>query len=187
MKAFQIGEKVTFLHEHGTGVVKGFRSAHVVIIEDETGFERFFPLTELVKIHSTEFELGFNPEKFKLAKESHTKATVYEREERSYGNSLSAKFWEIDLHIEELVDSHRGMTNAEILRHQMSEFRSFFARAIHHRIPRLIIIHGVGEGVLKDEVRLFLAKKDHLEYFDAPYTHYGKGATEIRLSQKIFE
>ena len=46
---------------------------------------------------------------------------------------------------------------------------------------KLIIIHGVGEGVLKDEVRLFLSKKEGIEYFDADYREYGKGATAVEL------
>jgi DNA-nicking Smr family endonuclease len=45
----------------------------------------------------------------------------------------------------------------------------------------LIAIHGVGEGVLKNEIRSFLGKKDNVEFFDASYMEYGKGATEIRL------
>lgn len=186
MALFEINEKVGFLHEQGYGIVRGFRENNELIIEDETGFERFFHANDLVKIKSMEFELGGAiPSKEEL--NSHKKiATVYEKEEAAFG-AKSAKFWEIDLHIEELIDSHRGMSNAEILQIQLAEFRAFYSKAIHHRIPKIIIIHGVGEGVLKDEVRLFLSKKEHIEYFDAPYQEYGKGATEVRISQILFD
>lgn len=187
MKTFQINEKVTFLHEKGSGIVKKICSAHKIIIEDENGFERLFSVNDLVKIHSTEFSLHYKINKFDADKSSPKNVNIYEHEEAILGKTGFSKFWEIDLHIEELLDSHRGMTNTEILHHQMSEFRVFFARAIRYRIPKLIVIHGVGEGVLKHEIRLFLSKKEHLEYFDAPYIDYGKGATEIRLSQKIFD
>jgi len=187
VKNFQIGEKVGFLHERGTGIVKGFRSKDELIVEDETGFERFYPLEEVIKIHSTDFEIDFsNPLLISGEPEINT-SEIYEKEELIYGNAKASKFWEIDLHIEELTDSHRGMSNAEILQKQLGEFRAFFRKAIKHRIPKLIVIHGVGEGVLKDEIRLFLSKKEHIEYFDASYQEYGKGATEIRLAQILFD
>ena len=63
----------------------------------------------------------------------------------------------------------------------MTEFRSFYARAQEKSISKIIVIHGVGEGVLKNEIRSFLSKKENLEFFDASYADYGKGATEIRL------
>ncbi len=187
MNTFQINEKVAFLHEQGQGIVKGFKSKNELIIEDETGFERFFPISEVIKIHSTNFSLGRHAIPDKESSKKEKSAVIYEREEQIYGNTNSSKFWEIDLHIEEILDSHLGMSNAEILKRQLSEFRSFYAKAIHRRIPKIIVIHGVGEGILKDEIRLFLSKKEHIEYFDASYLDYGKGATEIRFSQRLFE
>lgn len=186
MKIYQIGEKVGFLHESGYAIVKGFRSDKEVIIEDETGFERFIPIQELIKIQSLNFDLGGAIPSKEFTPPNRNKSVIYEKEELAYG-AKSSKFWEIDLHIEELIDSHKGMTNAEILSIQLSEFRSFYRKSIQHRIPKIIIIHGVGEGVLKDEIRLFLSKKEHIEYFDAPYQDYGKGATEIRFSNTLFE
>jgi DNA-nicking Smr family endonuclease len=73
------------------------------------------------------------------------------------------------------------MGNAEILSYQLKELRNFYSKARDKHIRKLIIIHGVGEGVLKDEVRLFLSKKEGIEYFDADYREYGKGATAVEL------
>lgn len=187
MNTFQINEKVAFLHEQGQGIVKGYKSQNELIIEDETGFECYFHISDVIKIHSNDFNLGRQaiPDKDEVVQQN--KMVIYEREEQIYGNTNSSKFWEIDLHIEEIVDSHRGMNNAEILKRQLSEFRSFYAKAIRYRIPKIIVIHGVGEGVLKDEIRLFLSKKEYVEYFDASFHDYGKGATEIRFSQRLFE
>lgn len=185
MKVFQIGERVTFLNEQGQGTVKGFKSSAIVIVEDDFGFERDFPIQELVKIHSQDFQLG-NPIPPKNEPTKRRNSSINEREELLSGTAMSSKYWEIDLHIEELIESHRGMTNAEILKHQMTEFKAFYNKALRHRISKLIVIHGVGEGVLKDEIRLFLARKEHIEFFDASYQEYGKGATEIRISQQLF-
>jgi len=73
------------------------------------------------------------------------------------------------------------MSNTQILNRQMSMFKSFFENAKSKNIRKLIIIHGVGEGVLKEEVRSFLSKLEGVEYFDASYADYGKGATQIEL------
>ena len=40
---------------------------------------------------------------------------------------------------------------------------------------------GVGEGVLKQEIRSYLDKQEGVEYFDADFREYGKGATTIEI------
>ena len=48
-------------------------------------------------------------------------------------------------------------------------------------LEELTNIHGVGEGVLKSEVRIFLSGKEGLDYYDADFREYGKGATSVDL------
>ena len=103
------------------------------------------------------------------------------RKESSHSGARDQELWELDLHIEVLVDSHAGMSNSEILERQMRELRVFYNSALQKRIRKLIIIHGVGEGVLKQEVRDFLAGKDGISYFDADFRTYGKGATAVEI------
>ncbi len=107
------------------------------------------------------------------------------KEERLTGQRKPIAVWEIDLHIESLLDSHAGMSNQEILNYQLKEFQSFFKRAKQHHIRKLIIIHGVGEGILKDEVRAFLVNKHGIEYYDADFREYGKGATAIEIRYNL--
>ena len=177
---FSIGEQVGFLYEKGGGIVRRFAADKRIFVEDETGFERPFLANELVKIHSTNYQIS-DQNLSVMEDETLSNANVTVRSEMLTGRRRVSEVWEIDLHIEELLDSHIGMSNAEILLRQMTEFRSFFKRAQAKSIPKLVVIHGVGEGVLKNEIRMFLAKKDHLEFYDASYLEYGKGATEIRL------
>jgi dsDNA-specific endonuclease/ATPase MutS2 len=49
----------------------------------------------------------------------------------------------------------------------------------------VILIHGVGEGILKEEVRTFLSKQEGVEYFDADFREYGKGATTAEIRYNI--
>ena len=56
---------------------------------------------------------------------------------------------EVDLHINQLTKSTRGMDNFEMLTLQLNTARDKVEFAIQKRISKLVFIHGVGAGVLK--------------------------------------
>jgi hypothetical protein len=185
--SFQLGEKVGFLFERGGGVVCKIDSTLRIWVEDETGFERPFLSNELVKLHGDDYHLPDNDvaqihEDDTLSSMRHT---IRKEQLTGGGSRRSIDVWEIDLHIESLLESHIGMSNADILSLQLKEFRSFFNRAKGNGIRKLVIIHGVGEGVLKDEVRIFLSKKEGVEYYDADFREYGKGATAVEIYYNV--
>jgi hypothetical protein len=89
---------------------------------------------------------------------------------------------EVDLHIEELVDDHSGMSGREVLDAQMLRFTTALEGALRGRTRRIIFIHGVGNGKLKYELRKTLDRKyARLKYQDASYREYGYGATMVIL------
>jgi dsDNA-specific endonuclease/ATPase MutS2 len=90
----------------------------------------------------------------------------------------SAYEMEIDLHIEELIDNYKGMSNAEIVVIQLRHFEIALDEAINAHCRRLTVIHGVGNGRLKTEVRNILSAQG-LRFHDASYSKYGFGATEV--------
>lgn len=86
----------------------------------------------------------------------------------------------IDLHIEKLTNDWEKMSNAEILNTQLNEFHKWFDLAIAHHQHSLIVIHGIGKGVLKDEIHDELKLKRNVKTFINQYhPKYGYGATEI--------
>ena len=86
----------------------------------------------------------------------------------------------IDLHIEKLTDNWQRMSNFEILTLQLKTFEKYYQLAIVHHQPSLIVIHGVGEGRLRDEVHEILRTKQEVKNFVNQYhPRYGYGATEI--------
>jgi hypothetical protein len=97
-------------------------------------------------------------------------------------NNDPAYEMEINLHIEELLDNYKGMSNAEIIQVQLKHFQTALDTAINKHFRKLIVIHGVGNGRLKQEVRTIITSYDHLKYYDASYNKYGFGATEIVIS-----
>ena len=90
---------------------------------------------------------------------------------------------EVDLHIEKLTRSSRGMSNYDILNLQMETAKRQLEFAIGKRIQKIVFIHGVGEGVLKAELDFFLGRYDNLKFYDADYQKYGLGATEVYIFQ----
>lgn len=86
----------------------------------------------------------------------------------------------VDLHIEKISDNWKHLSNFEILNLQLKEFEKFYDLAVSHYQPSLTIIHGVGEGKLKDEIHFILRTKREVKSFVNQYTAaYGYGATEI--------
>jgi dsDNA-specific endonuclease/ATPase MutS2 len=178
MNKFKIGERVLFLHEKGEGKVLEIINAHQIRIEDSDGFDQVYLASELVKIHGEFDEDDINPPNKEL-EENKQKANYTILEDKT--DSKRKNFWELDLHIESLTDDHRGMSNFDIMKTQLQEFKRFFSKAKSNQIEKLVVIHGVGEGVLKNEIRSFLANQEYIEFYDASYLEYGKGATEIKI------
>jgi hypothetical protein len=89
---------------------------------------------------------------------------------------------EVDLHIHQLLEDTRGLTNHEMLEIQMGRFRNELETAIAKGTRRIVFIHGVGNGTLKLELRKELNTKYKKYYFqDASFKEYGYGATMVIL------
>lgn len=177
---FNIGEKVSFLTETGYGIVMSYKNEDWIIVEDETGFERELPIKEIVKIHGDQSQSLMDD--FELSDVYDVPVNMGQSAPR--GLTKFKDYWEIDLHSHMILDTERGLSNSQILERQLYEVKRCFRDAMKNLVRKLIIIHGVGEGVLKQEVRYFLEGKEGIEFYDADFREYGKGATEVRLYYK---
>ncbi len=89
---------------------------------------------------------------------------------------------EIDLHIQELLDDSTGLSNKEILDIQLEKVESEMKAGIQSGVKKIVFIHGLGQGVLKQEVTKLLKSKFPKYYFqDASFKEYGYGATMVML------
>lgn len=87
---------------------------------------------------------------------------------------------EIDLHIENLTNGYAKLDRSQILRIQLQHFRRFLEKAIRLGVPRIFIIHGVGEGKLKEAIALELKSHPEVHKFKNEFhAKYGYGATEV--------
>jgi len=181
------GDKVTFLNEECGGVITEVLNERYAIVENEDGFDEKYLISELVlagnaksyKLDGIEHVLSVQE---KIQSEGKMKIHEdFDRKSRSLVSYVQDEV-EIDLHIEELIDSHRGMSNGEILSVQMANFKRELNVAIQRKAKKMIVIHGVGEGTLKSEIHRELYEHyPNMEYHDANYRKYGYGATEIIL------
>ncbi|MBL7730032.1 MAG: Smr/MutS family protein [Chitinophagaceae bacterium] len=86
----------------------------------------------------------------------------------------------IDLHIDKLTDNWQGMSNYEILELQIKTFEKYYYLALHQHLKKFTVVHGIGEGVLKEEIHEILRlKKDVKSFVNQHHPLFGWGATEI--------
>ena len=90
---------------------------------------------------------------------------------------------EVDLHIHQLVQSTKGLTNYDMLTLQLETARRQLEFAINKRIQKVVFIHGVGEGVLRTELEYLFGRYENVKFYDANYQKYGVGATEVYILQ----
>ena len=191
---FSIGQFVAVLDEDLQGKVVGVTPSKVSI-ETQDGFLMQYPLNAVVLI----------PTPKHLKKDIHYKQT---KEEKSYVHNehktllkttaisntyknttnLSTSVNgvpEIDLHIQELVKSIKGMTNSDILEIQLDCAIDFLKQTYRKRIPRVVLIHGKGQGVLKQALYDALERYDNLAISQANPSQYGQGAMEVYFLQHV--
>ncbi len=84
----------------------------------------------------------------------------------------------MDLHIDQLIDTTAGMSNADVLEYQLQKFNEVMSE---HRAQlkhqKIVFIHGKGDGVLKKAILSRLGKKYPTCFHqDASFQEYGYGA-----------
>jgi hypothetical protein len=91
---------------------------------------------------------------------------------------------EVDLHIHELTDEPERLEPMAILEIQMKKVKQTLDNAIVQKQPKVVFIHGVGQGKLKYEIRKELdSNYKGIEYQDASFQEYGYGATMVLIPQ----
>ena len=181
----KIGDKVETIDDAIKGTVTKIEN-DAIFMEDEDGFEFEFTKNELIILNADESinlgslsnrsisDIAREKEGFKKRKAPSTKPKKRHR-----------PTFVVDLHIHQLTDSTKGMTNFDMLNLQLDTARGQLEFAIRERMPKLVFIHGVGEGVLKQELHTVLRRYNNVTFYDADYREYGLGATEVKIFQNV--
>jgi DNA-nicking Smr family endonuclease len=179
---FKIGDRVSFLDSKETGLIEKITNERMAVIKMENGLLVPHLINNLVPYKD---ENAYNLKALNFYDEFDAKVQRNQPKSTKQRNNVSIFTNDemvVDLHIEDLVDSHVGLSNSQILNIQLSHFNRELNVAIRSKIKKLIVIHGVGEGVLKSAIRKELMEHYYqYEFHDASYRDYGYGATEINL------
>lgn len=167
---WETGSRVSYLNDIGGGVIKAQSDGGFWVLDDD-GFERWLSKAELVLVSGDIVrELS---ESETVNKDSPRK--VYEP------RPVEKTILEVDLHIHELLEFDSHLSDHEKLEHQIRVARHQLAEARRKNYKKVVLIHGVGKGVLKEKIREMLDGMERLEYYDASLQKYGVGATEVVL------
>ena len=179
MRSFNIGDWVEVLDDDISGTVKGFESDGRISIETEDGFELTFLPNELVGHFDEAIEVDRSALQDVIVEETSSNS----KKRKSTKRQKSIPPMEVDLHIHHLTNSTKNMTNFEMLNLQLDTARSQLEFAIRKRIQKVVFIHGVGQGVLKAELETLLSRYNNVNFYEASFSEYGAGATEVFIYQ----
>lgn len=182
---FKVGDRVVVLDEAISGKVSKIVSDAVFVLTDD-GFElEFQPHELLVQNEAT-------PIKSHLFSGTSVNEIISEKERITKHKSIKIKpkertqpTMEVDLHIHQLTDRDKHMSNYEMLDLQLQTAKRQLEFAITKRIQKIVFIHGVGEGVLKAELETLFGRYENVKHYDADYQKYGLGATEVYIYQNV--
>ncbi|WP_179352224.1 Smr/MutS family protein [Winogradskyella vidalii] len=181
---FKVGDSVETLDDDIFGVITKILGNQITV-EDNDGFELQFEAHELMLMASGDsledavYNTDIEAVKKEKASKKRQSAPAVKPKERN------APKFEVDLHIHHLTKSVRGMTNYDMLNLQLDTARGQLEFAIRKRIPKVVFIHGVGEGVLRQELETLFGRYNNVVFYDADYKTYGLGATEVKILQNV--
>jgi len=169
----ELGDRVSVIDESLEGVVVEIND-NEISLECIDGFRYIYKKSQLLKIseNGVEFEIDERQdlENLLLEKSERKQLPISHRDNKIY----------IDLHIEELAPQMCFKNQHETLLFQLNAVNETIEYAIKKRNRRIIFIHGVGKGRLRQEIRNYLSEKHtSIEFFDGNYQEFGNGATEV--------
>ena len=177
-----IGDVVQVLDDNLEGKVIGFETDNRVIVETTDGFELIYYKKELIQIASDAPKINFGANLSQVLAEKEIP-----KKKGSVLSKLSKKdpmVFEVDLHLEKIITGrNQNLTNFDKLNIQLEEAKRAMDFAISKRYNRVVLIHGVGDGVLKSELEYLLKRYENIVIQEASYGKYGLGAMEIYIKQ----
>ena len=199
MQEIKVGDRVKFLNDVGEGVVLEIKG-DIFVVEDEDGFDREYKSNDLINVGVADDEREMYGNKLPDLREVLARDISEERQKKiqeefelKYANARvinqkkRGEFMEVDLHFHELVEDMSGLEDRTKLDIQLNHFERMMKIATEQRIRRLVFIHGVGQGVLRHQIRSRLDMYyPNCTVRDANPREYGYGATEVLLGQSSF-
>ena len=109
----EVGDSVDFLDNNGGGKVISITATMALVLTND-GFEEEHRLDKLVKVNPEihkSLKASYIPSGFKKISKKADKDSIFK--------SKSKLIWEIDIHIENLIDNYYHLSNYEIVNYQL--------------------------------------------------------------------
>lgn len=194
--SFKVGDRVRFLRQSGEGVIHAIEDGgDTLVVEDEDGFPMRFSAKDCLPMPNAAEEARAYASK-DISKGELLERNVDERALKASQKDFDVKYrnpdatnmrkrdehMEVDLHFHALTGARDSASPHEMLTLQMDHFDRMMRRAEEKRIPRIVFIHGVGQGRLRQEIRDALtAYWPGCTCREGDPRKYGHGATEVRF------
>lgn len=147
----KIGDKVSVIDENLGGIITSVHQSEVVF-RDEYGFTH--------RYHQSKIVLQ-NPELYQNI------STVQKIEtQKQVSKKHNKKHMVLDLHFESLVDQPSQYASLERIFIQKEKLIETIEFCKTHRLKKLEIIHGIGDGVLQKMVKEVLISQTGLDFYD---------------------
>ena len=173
----KIGDKVEVIDETISGIVTAINQEELTF-ETADGFSFTYPIFKVVKNE------GFSLNYFEIEQALQEKKKGIQQSKKTFSKKRKEeKPMEVDLHIENLTSSTKNMSDFEMLNLQINTARNKLEFAIKKNIKSVVFIHGVGKGVLRAELETLFRRYEQVEFYDAEFKKYGRGATEVYIYQ----
>ena len=182
MSDFKRGDIVESLDDDFKGVVQS-TNGKIITVQDCDGFRFEIEANKLIKspLKNDLSKVAFESDSVQKILSEKSQPLKRKNTKLKSKKNKSIPIFEVDLHIHQLTDSTKGMSNYDMLNLQINTAQQQLEFAIKKRISKMVFIHGVGEGVLRMELHTLLRRYDNIEFFDADFQTYGYGATEVRI------
>lgn len=158
------GDKICVIDEDLCGEF-AFAKAEQITFICEHGFEHTRPASQLISASNFEINTPIQPDLQEVSSNI--------KKPKRPGELI------VDLHLHEVVAYATNMSNHEKVIAQLDRAKSALEEAESKQVKKVILIHGVGKGKLKKDLRRFLNGKANINVHDADYRRFGYGATEV--------
>ena len=180
-KKYSIGDKVIFINDTREGIVIGHKNHETLIIQcQDIDFEvKYSDIIKVTDETNSFYRAIKNLKNSIKVNEENRKKPNQKSKVLNYKVRLSTDF-EVDLHIEKIIDKFTDLSSNEIIDIQMDLFYKAIFEAHRLKLPFIIIIHGLGKGVLKSKIINYL-RENNASFCDESPIIYKGGATRINL------
>lgn len=162
MNRFQVGNQISILNEALKGEIIQIEHQRAnVLLED--GFNEWYPISQLIHVSNINIE------------------DISLKDPATHVEVRKEKIHEVDLHIENLTVHFKSIEPQKILNYQISSFYDEYTYARGNSYDSMIVIHGKGQGILRDTILKFVYEKG-IHYEKLQHGKYKNAALKLFLT-----